>query len=306
MTTAITLLDGGMGQELIRRSSAAKPHPLWSLQVMMDEPELVANVHRDFCLAGARVICLNTYSVTRHRLQMGNELPDLPELLKHAGDLARAGIQASGLHGIDVVASLPPLTASYLKQSPLSPTQMKDEYKELMELQRHHVDGFLAETLSSVAEGEAVLRAAQEAGTGVHLAFTVQDEDGTLLRSGESLEDALRACVPLNPLSVILNCSIPEAIDQGLPLVAQATEIFGAYANGFHSVTALKPGGTVDVLTAREDLTPAAYTDMSLQWLDLGASILGGCCEVGPAHIEALAQGIIGKGRQLSGLPAAA
>ena len=36
MTTAITLLDGGMGQELIRRSSAAKPHPLWSLQVMMD------------------------------------------------------------------------------------------------------------------------------------------------------------------------------------------------------------------------------------------------------------------------------
>ena len=95
MTTAITLLDGGMGQELIRRSSAAKPHPLWSLQVMMDEPELVANVHRDFCLAGARVICLNTYSVTRHRLQMGSALPDLPELLKHAGDLARAGIQAS-------------------------------------------------------------------------------------------------------------------------------------------------------------------------------------------------------------------
>jgi len=45
---------------------------------MMYEPELVANVHRDFCLAGARVICLNTYSVTRHRLQMGNELPYLP------------------------------------------------------------------------------------------------------------------------------------------------------------------------------------------------------------------------------------
>ncbi len=304
MTAAITLLDGGMGQELIRRSSAAKPHPLWSLQVMMDEPELVANVHRDFCLAGARVICLNTYSVTRHRLQMGTALPDLPELLKHAGDLARAGIHASGRSGIDVVASLPPLTASYLKQSPLSPVQMKDEYKELMELQRNHVDGFLAETLSSVAEGQAVLSAAQEAGTGVHLAFTVQDEDGTLLRSGESLEDALRACTPLNPLSIILNCSVPEAIDQGLPLLATVTDTFGAYANGFHSITALKPGGTVDVLTAREELTPSVYADMALQWLDLGASILGGCCEVGPAHIEALADGIVGRGRQLSGLPA--
>ena len=304
MTTAITLLDGGMGQELIRRSSAAKPHPLWSLQVMMDEPELVANVHRDFCLAGARVICLNTYSVTRHRLQMGSALPDLPELLKHAGDLARAGIQASGLSGIDIVASLPPLTASYLQQSPLSPEQMKDEYKELMELQRYHVDGFLAETLSSIAEGEAVLLAAQEADTGVHLAFTVQDEDGTRLRSGELLEDALRVCVPLKPLSIILNCSVPEAIDQGLPLLAVATKTFGAYANGFHSITALKPGGTVDVLSAREELTPAVYTEMALQWLDLGASILGGCCEVGPAHIEALAAGIVGRGRELSGLPA--
>ncbi len=304
MTTAITLLDGGMGQELIRRSSAAKPHPLWSLQVMMDEPELVANVHRDFCLAGARVICLNTYSVTRHRLQMGSALPDLPELLKHAGDLARAGIQASGLSGIDIVASLPPLTASYLQQSPLSPEQMKDEYKELMELQRYHVDGFLAETLSSIAEGEAVLLAAQEADTGVHLAFTVQDEDGTRLRSGELLEDALRVCVPLKPLSIILNCSVPEAIDQGLPLLAAATNTFGAYANGFHSITALKPGGTVDVLSAREELTPAVYTAMALQWLDLGASILGGCCEVGPAHIEALAAGIVGRGRELSGLPA--
>jgi len=293
-----------MGQELIRRSSAAKPHPLWSLQVMMDEPELVANVHRDFCLAGARVICLNTYSVTRHRLQMGSALPDLPELLKHAGDLARAGIQASGLSGIDIVASLPPLTASYLQQSPLSPEQMKDEYKELMELQRYHVDGFLAETLSSIAEGEAVLLAAQEAGTGVHLAFTVQDEDGTRLRSGELLEDALRVCVPLKPLSIILNCSVPEAIDQGLPLLAVATKTFGAYANGFHSITALKPGGTVDVLSAREELTPAVYTEMALQWLDLGASILGGCCEVGPAHIEALAAGIVGRGRELSGLPA--
>ena len=118
------------------------------------------------------------------------------------------------------------------------------------------------------------------------------------------MEDALRACTPLNPLSIILNCSVPEAIDQGLPLLATVTDTFGAYANGFHSITALKPGGTVDVLTAREELTPSVYADMALQWMELGASILGGCCEVGPAHIKALADGIVGKGRQLSGLPA--
>ena len=66
MTYQITLLDGGLGQELIKRSSAP-PHPMWSTKVMLDEPHLVSEIHRDFCLAGAKVICLNTYAVSRHR-----------------------------------------------------------------------------------------------------------------------------------------------------------------------------------------------------------------------------------------------
>ena len=64
----ISFLDGGLGQELIKRSSAP-PHPLWSTKVMLDEPHLVSDIHRDFCDAGARVICLNTYAVSRHRLK---------------------------------------------------------------------------------------------------------------------------------------------------------------------------------------------------------------------------------------------
>ena len=53
------LLDGGMGQELMKRSKS-KPHPLWSAQVLLKEPELVENVHADFIDAGAKVITLNT------------------------------------------------------------------------------------------------------------------------------------------------------------------------------------------------------------------------------------------------------
>ena len=63
----IVLLDGGMGQELIRRSSHP-PTPMWSAKVMMDEPEIVAAVHRDYIEAGAKVLTLNTYSATPERL----------------------------------------------------------------------------------------------------------------------------------------------------------------------------------------------------------------------------------------------
>ena len=59
----LTLIDGGMGQELIHRSKR-KPDGLWSARVMLDEYDLVVNLHKDFINAGAEAITLNSYSVT--------------------------------------------------------------------------------------------------------------------------------------------------------------------------------------------------------------------------------------------------
>jgi homocysteine S-methyltransferase len=56
---AITLLDGGLGQEIYRK--AGKPaHPLWSTKVMMETPHLVKEAHQEFIQAGARVITTNS------------------------------------------------------------------------------------------------------------------------------------------------------------------------------------------------------------------------------------------------------
>lgn len=63
----IMLLDGGMGQELLKRSGH-KPTAMWSAQVMMDQPDIVRDLHSDFIKAGAQAITLNTYSVTPERL----------------------------------------------------------------------------------------------------------------------------------------------------------------------------------------------------------------------------------------------
>ena len=68
----IVVLDGGLGQELHRRS-ALPPSPLWSVQVMMEEPGLVETVHLDFIEAGARVITLNSYTATPSQLARAGE-----------------------------------------------------------------------------------------------------------------------------------------------------------------------------------------------------------------------------------------
>lgn len=120
--------------------------------------------------------------------------------------------------------------------------------------------------------------------------LTVDDRDGTKLRSGEALAAGVQAAIEAGAEAVLVNCSIPEAVDQGIATLADAGIDFGAYANGFTSVLELQPGKTVDVLKARSDLGPETYADHALSWVEAGASIVGGCCEVGPEHIAVLAE----------------
>lgn len=287
MTRSVLLLDGGLGQELIHRSSASAHH-LWSLQVMLDEPHLVSEIHRDFCLAGAAIACLNTYAVTRSRLARGKDLPSLAALLETARTLAETGIRDSGCADVEIIASMPPLVASYRPDTQLPMPQMVQEYRELIDLQKDTVDGFLAETIPSITEARAVLQAASDAGVRILIGLTVSDEDGTLLRSGESLQEAIAAIAEHEPIAVLINCSRPESVSDAMPVLAASGLPFGGFANGFTAVDALEPGGVVDVLDSRTDLDPEGYARFAAVWLDAGASVIGGCCEVGPAHIAAL------------------
>jgi homocysteine S-methyltransferase len=57
----------------------------------------------------------------------------------------------------------------------------------------------------------------------------------------------------------------------------------------------------VDVLTARKDLGPEAYTDFALDWIESGATLVGGCCEVGPDHVRRLHDTLVDRGHSVTG-----
>ena len=77
-----------------------------------------------------------------------------------------------------------------------------------------------------------------------------------------------------------------------LAILATTGKPFGAYANGFEMITEgfLQDKPTVDALRVRRDFTPENYVDHVMGWVDAGATIVGGCCEVGPAHIAEIAR----------------
>ena len=284
----IVVLDGGMGQELRRRSSRPVS-PLWSAQVMLDEPDLVVAAHRDFIDAGAQVITANTYSATPQRLARDGEPGLFGPLHAAALDAARKARQESG-KDVRIAGCLPPLMASYSPDIAPDDATCLEAYRQVVTAQAGGVDLFLCETMSLAREARAATIAAAESGLPVWVSFTVDDGDGTRLRSGESLAEAAEQVVAVGATHLLVNCSVPEAVTTAMDVLTETGAPFGGYANAFTSVDALKPGGTVDVLEARKDLDPAAYADHALGWVSQGASIVGGCCEVGPAHIAAIAE----------------
>ena len=286
----ITLLDGSIGQELVKRSGD-KPTPLWSTRVMIDHPELVYEVHAEYFRRGATVATTNTYAVHRSRLARLEMENQLATLVDSAVTQAR---RALGDNTGRIAGSLGPLLASYRPDLKPDVDAAAEKFSELAGLMQDEVDLFLIETVSSVQEGEGALRGTATAGKPVWLAVSVMDDDGTRLRSGEPLADISGLVDRFNPEAVLVNCSRPEAIPAALDIIATMGRPFGAYANGFTGISQafLKDAPTVDVLEQRHDLGPKEYADHAMAWVAQGATIVGGCCEVGPDHIETLAKSL--------------
>ncbi|WP_299825392.1 homocysteine S-methyltransferase family protein [uncultured Roseobacter sp.] len=285
--TQITLLDGGMGQELIHRAGD-RPTPLWSTQVMAEHPGMVQGVHADFFAAGATIATTNTYAIHRDRLE-DTPLAGRFEAL-HATALAEAKA-ARAAHGAGRIAGgIGPLGASYQPDlHPASDTSVP-LFAEVARALAADVDFLILETVASVDHARDALAGARQTDLPVWLSLTVSDTDGTRLRSGEPLEDARAVAAEAD--AVLINCSAPEAVTQAMLIIAELGKPFGGYANAFEMITEdfLKAKPTVDALKARRDMGPRAYAGYVMQWVGLGATIVGGCCEVSPAHIAEIAR----------------
>ena len=285
----LTLLDGGLGQELIARS-ASRPTGLWSVQVQIDAPALVQQVHRDFFLAGANIATTNSYAIQRDRLKRYGLEEQFAVLHHQACQLA---VSARDDHGHGLVAgSLGPIGGSFRPECVPPIEQAAELYAEIALLQEPYVDVILCEAMASVEQARGAVLGASASSKPVWLAVTVDDGDGTRLRSGEPVVEILPLLEEFKLEALLLNCSVPEAIDQAIPLLVDPSRSIGAYANGFVKINEqfLAHGAIVDVLEKRSNLGPAAYADFVEGWIHQGATIVGGCCEVGPEHIRELAR----------------
>ena len=273
---------------------------MWSTQIMLDNPNLVQTVHADFIRAGARLITLNNYTATRQRLGRDASVDLLKPIHDAAIKVANGARQECGIADVRIAGCLPPLIASYKPGMSPCEDDCLNSFRELVALQKDGVEHFMVETASNIREGVTATRAAKESGLPCWTAFSLDDDRQGVLRSGESLQEAAERVIEVGADAVMVNCSMPETIDAVLPILASLPVPSGAYANAFTSIKGLNAGGTVEALSAREDLGPKTYAEWGLKCVQAGLEIIGGCCETGPDHIAALRSALESDGYQIS------
>ena len=284
----LTLLDGGTGREL-KRIGAPFRQPEWSALALIEGPDYVARVHQGYVDAGADVITTNTYAVVPFHIGEDRFAREGARLAALAGSLARQ-VADGAAHRVRVAGSLPPVCGSY-RPDLVDIDRARPILAVLVRELAPHVDVWLAETLSALAEAELVAELVAGTGKPLWLSFTLDDTHPgaePVLRSGEAVADAAALAVRLGAEALLFNCSQPEVMAAAVRAVRAACALpIGVYANAFPPQPEETEANAV-LLDIRADLDPAGYAAFAAAWRDLGATILGGCCGIGPEHIAAL------------------
>lgn len=288
-----------MGTELERRGVDIGL-PYWSANALIFRPEVVRQIHEDYIEAGADIIVTNTFRTNR-RVFKSQNMPDRSLALStKAVELAKAARDRFPKRETLIAGCVAPVEDCYKPELVPSETQLQSEHHELVNrLVTLGVDFLLIETMTTIREAYAAAEAAKKTGKEFIVSFTC-NKDGTLY-GGEQLGDAVKTVAGLHPTMFSLNCISPRYLT---PLIHQLKSV--PPNNGGISDKALNNPqlkirfavygniGNPDIRDGKiiRDVDEDEYEKFALEWKQLGASIIGGCCGTTPEYIRRIAEAL--------------
>jgi len=154
----------------------------------------------------------------------------------------------------------------------------------------------ILESMASSQEAAGALEACKAFDHEIWLSFTLHGNRKNTLPSGEYLTDAIDAVSDYNFQAMLINCCATNQLTAAMKLLSQHTTLpFGGYANPervhtFGDLIGLDtdPEGARKSSASSIDI-PQYLADVK-DWVELGATIVGGCCRTRPAHIQQIRQ----------------
>lgn len=287
------ILDGGLATELERRG-ADLSHRLWSARVLIEDPDLIRDVHRDYFRAGAQVAITATYQASGAGFAaQGIDRAHAVDLMRRAVSLARSAREQADRAGLLIAASLGPYGAMLADGSEYTGDYGDTSEDELIRFHRSRIevlaaagpDLFAAETIPSMPETEALAAVLSEFPE-IPSWVSFSCRDGARIADGTPIEDAARVAASIPSVAAVgINCT---PIRLMAPLVHRLRNAVStpsiAYPNAGGRWDATARAWRDDAGTDAQSLAEAAEA-----WLGEGAGWVGGCCGFGVDAIEALA-----------------
>ncbi|WFE43589.1 homocysteine S-methyltransferase family protein [Verrucosispora sp. WMMD1129] len=281
------LLDGALGTELQRHGRSVSA-PWWTADCLLDAAgrRLVTQVHAAYVAAGVDVLTADTFRTTPRTAHRAGTGPDTAARLAHvAVSLAREAA-ATVARPVAVAGSIAPIEDCYRPELVPDEAVLRNEHAWLADqLARAGVDLVLVETMNTIREAVAAVRAARAHGLTTWASF-VCAPGGDLL-SGEDVVAAATAVRAAGASAVLVNCTDPAGTERALARLGRAgAGRLGAYPN-LEDRTGLPPATPVDRYLPPA-VSPAAFAGLPDTDPWRGLDIVGGCCGAGPEHIGAL------------------
>lgn len=262
----VMIFDGGMGTEI----AAAGLADCIPEDLNLSHAEVIRTIHRSY--SAADCITTNTFGLNR---------------IKYAGaydirTVAAAAIANARSAGKYVFFDVGPTGALLRPVGTLSFDEAYDAYAEIAECTKDTVDGYIVETFSDLYELKACVLALREHTDKPIFATMTFDESGRTL-TGATPRIAAMVLEGLGVDALGVNCSLGPS---------EMTETVSELLRYSHVPVIVQPNRGLPTLRdgrAYYDLSIDAFVACAERFLDMGVSIIGGCCGTTPACIERLA-----------------
>ncbi len=288
------ILDGGTGTDIQRRG-APMSGDTWCADVNLTHPDIVRQVHEDYVKAGADIVTANTFATSVFLFSHIERLADMARIDRIAVKLAQEAVKGTDVAVAGSISTMRPMSSGS-DRNDLAVTWPESEVRTLYRGKTQTlIDAgadfimmeLLRDTDYAVWAAETVTELAAKSGVPVWIGISAERSAGGGLqgwgREDCAFDDIARALAALSPS--VMNVMHTSPNDMG-----EAISTLRKYWNG--------PIGTypesgyfkspdwvfVDVISPEELLA------RSREWQKRGASLFGGCCGIGPDHIELLAR----------------
>lgn len=284
------ILDSALGTELENRGEYLPSFKtsIWSAYSLIYNPEVIKQIHIDNIDAGADVITTSNYQATPELLKREPTAPSYDDLAKRSLELCQEAIIKTGTK-TKIAGCYPPIHVTFRPDLSSKEKILRKFYETLGSIYQNNVDIIICETMSSIYEGTTAASTAKNYSDIVWLSWTTRGNKLNRLPSTELLDLAISEGLKLDIDCQLVNCVHADTASLSLDKLAKEKS-FGIYANSSIYKKNKLEGFVSDSdewhYHNHQPINADQYKDFVAEWIENGASVVGGCCRTTTEHIK--------------------